>query len=108
VQPVSFAVFVVLARVGGSLGVVADAVVGHSQGELAAAHVAGILSLEDGAAVVAQRSQALARGLGGRGGLVSVGLPYGRVAGLPAGVEVAAVNGPSSVVVAGDPDALDT
>ncbi|MEE1820819.1 SDR family NAD(P)-dependent oxidoreductase, partial [Streptomyces sp. BE20] len=108
VQPVSFAVMVGLARVWGSLGVVPDAVVGHSQGEIAAAHVAGILSLEDAAAVVALRSQAIARGLAGRGGMVSVGLPYGRVAGLPAGVEVAAVNGPSSVVVAGDPDALDT
>ncbi|MFB8061740.1 type I polyketide synthase, partial [Kitasatospora purpeofusca] len=53
VQPVSFAVNVGLARLWASLGVVPDAVVGHSQGEIAAAHVAGILSLEDAAAVVA-------------------------------------------------------
>ncbi|SDT82770.1 Acyl transferase domain-containing protein [Streptomyces sp. TLI_053] len=109
VQPVSFAVNVALARLWESLGVVPDAVVGHSQGEIAAAHVAGILSLEDAAAVVALRSQAIARGLAGRGGMVSVGLSLARVADrLPAGVEVAAVNGPSSVVVAGDPAGLDT
>ncbi|MFE7639600.1 SDR family NAD(P)-dependent oxidoreductase, partial [Kitasatospora sp. NPDC057518] len=109
VQPVSFAVNVALARLWASLGVVPDAVVGHSQGEIAAAHVAGILSLDDAAAVVALRSQAIARGLAGRGGMVSVGLPLAEVADrLPAGVEVAAVNGPSSVVVAGDPAGLDT
>ncbi|WTA51220.1 acyltransferase domain-containing protein [Kitasatospora purpeofusca] len=109
VQPVSFAVNVALARLWASLGVVPDAVVGHSQGEIAAAHVAGILSLEDAAAVVALRSQAIARGLAGRGGMVSVGLPFAEVTGtLPDGVEVAAVNGPSSVVVAGDPAGLDT
>nr|WP_244215746.1 SDR family NAD(P)-dependent oxidoreductase [Kitasatospora purpeofusca] len=108
-QPVSFAVNVGLARLWASLGVVPDAVVGHSQGEIAAAHVAGILSLEDAAAVVALRSQAIARGLAGRGGMVSVGLPLAEVTGaLPDGVEVAAVNGPSSVVVAGDPAGLDT
>ncbi|WP_369826217.1 type I polyketide synthase [Kitasatospora sp. MBT66] len=109
VQPVSFAVNVGLARLWESLGVVPDAVVGHSQGEIAAAHVAGILSLDDAAAVVALRSQAIARGLAGRGGMVSLGLPLARVADrLPAGVEVAAVNGPTSVVVAGDPAGLDT
>ncbi|MFD8317313.1 SDR family NAD(P)-dependent oxidoreductase [Kitasatospora purpeofusca] len=109
VQPVSFAVNVGLARLWASLGVVPDAVVGHSQGEIAAAHVAGILSLEDAAAVVALRSQAIARGLAGRGGMVSLGLPLAEVTGaLPDGVEVAAVNGPSSVVVAGDPAGLDT
>ncbi|MFB7383243.1 SDR family NAD(P)-dependent oxidoreductase, partial [Kitasatospora purpeofusca] len=109
VQPVSFAVNVGLARLWASLGVVPDAVVGHSQGEIAAAHVAGILSLEDAAAVVALRSQAIARGLAGRGGMVSVARPFAEVSGaLPEGVEVAAVNGPSSVVVAGDPAGLDT
>ncbi|WTU28531.1 type I polyketide synthase [Kitasatospora purpeofusca] len=109
VQPVSFAVNVGLARLWASLGIVPDAVVGHSQGEIAAAHVAGILSLEDAAAVVALRSQAIARGLAGRGGMVSVGLPLAEVVDrLPAGVEVAAVNGPTSVVVAGDPAGLDT
>ncbi|WP_411082298.1 SDR family NAD(P)-dependent oxidoreductase [Streptomyces sp. cmx-18-6] len=108
VQPVSFAVMVALARVWESFGVRPDAVVGHSQGEIAAAHVAGVLSLEDAARVVVLRSRAIAGGLAGRGGMVSVGLSEGQVRErLGEGVEPAAVNGPSSVVVAGDPEALD-
>ncbi|WP_345624907.1 acyltransferase domain-containing protein, partial [Streptomyces ziwulingensis] len=108
VQPVSFAVMVGLARLWESVGVRPDAVVGHSQGEIAAAYVAGVLSLEDAAAVVALRSRVIAGGLAGRGGMVSVALPVAAVVGrLPVGVEVAAVNGPSSVVVAGDPAGLD-
>ncbi|MGW0786642.1 acyltransferase domain-containing protein, partial [Streptomyces sp. NPDC002913] len=81
---------------------------GHSQGEIAAAHVAGALSLEDAARVVVLRSRAIADGLAGRGGMVSVGLPAALVRErLGDGVELAAVNGPSSVVVAGDVGALD-
>ncbi|MCX5415219.1 beta-ketoacyl synthase N-terminal-like domain-containing protein [Streptomyces sp. NBC_00059] len=108
VQPVSFAVMVSLARVWESFGVRPDAVLGHSQGEIAAAHVAGALSLEDAARVVVLRSRAIADGLAGRGGMVSVGLPAAVVRErLLDGVELAAVNGPSSVVVAGDVGALD-
>ncbi|WP_131743096.1 type I polyketide synthase, partial [Actinomadura roseirufa] len=108
VQPVSFAVMVSLAEVWRSYGVTPDAVVGHSQGEIAAACVAGALSLEDAARVVALRSQAIARGLAGRGGMVSVALPVEKVAArLTDGLEIAAVNGPASVVVAGEPRALD-
>ncbi|MCX5415217.1 type I polyketide synthase [Streptomyces sp. NBC_00059] len=108
VQPVSFAVMVSLARVWESFGVRPDAVLGHSQGEIAAAHVAGALSLEDAARVVVLRSRAIADGLAGRGGMVSVGLPASVVRErLGDGVELAAVNGPSSVVVAGDVGALD-
>ncbi len=84
---------------------------GHSQGEIAAACVAGALSLEDAAKVVALRSRAIAAGLAGRGGMVSVGLPVDqareRIAGWNGAVSVAAVNGPGSVVVSGDPAALD-
>ncbi|WP_131741818.1 type I polyketide synthase [Actinomadura roseirufa] len=108
VQPVSFAVMVGLARLWESFGIRPDAVVGHSQGEIAAACVAGALSLEDAARVVALRSQAIARGLAGRGGMVSVALPVEKVAArLTDGLEIAAVNGPASVVVAGEPRALD-
>ncbi|MFD0691931.1 type I polyketide synthase [Actinomadura fibrosa] len=108
VQPASFAVNVALARLWESFGVRPDAVVGHSQGEIAAAHVAGALSLEDAARVIALRSQAIARGLAGRGGMASLALPIEQAtARLTPGLEIAAVNGPSSVVVAGDSAALD-
>ncbi|MGW0824748.1 type I polyketide synthase, partial [Streptomyces sp. NPDC002845] len=108
VQPALFAVMVSLAEVWRSFGVVPDAVVGHSQGEIAAAVVAGALSLEDGAKVVALRSQAL-EVLAGRGGMVSVALPYDRLTDLLAdrpGLSIAAVNAPSAGVVSGDPYAL--
>ncbi|GLW18808.1 hypothetical protein Stsp01_55510 [Streptomyces sp. NBRC 13847] len=110
VQPVLWAVMVSLAEVWRSHGVEPAAVVGHSQGEIAAACVAGALSLEDGARVVALRSMAI-RALSGRGGMVSVALSSSDVAKLiePWGgrVSVAAVNGPTAVVVSGDADALD-
>ncbi|WP_257902886.1 type I polyketide synthase, partial [Saccharothrix obliqua] len=104
VQPVSFAVMVSLAALWRSYGVEPDAVVGHSQGEIAAACVAGALSLEDAARVVVVRSQVIASGLAGRGGMLSVEVAPGEV---PEGVEVAAVNGPRSVVLAGEPGVLD-
>ncbi|WP_443071876.1 type I polyketide synthase [Streptomyces sp. WMMC940] len=111
VQPASFAVMVGLAAVWASVGVVPDAVVGHSQGEIAAACVAGALSLEDAAQVVAVRSQVIAASLAGRGGMASVALPEAEVAERierwAGRVEVAAVNGPFSVVIAGDAEALD-
>ncbi|WP_414617052.1 type I polyketide synthase [Streptomyces clavuligerus] len=109
VQPVLWAVMVSLASVWRGFGVVPAAVVGHSQGEIAAAVVAGGLSLEDGARVVALRSRAVAS-LAGEGGMVAVSLPLGEVERLIGGWEgrlsVAAVNSPSSVVVSGDSDAL--
>ncbi|MFD4509259.1 SDR family NAD(P)-dependent oxidoreductase [Streptomyces sp. NPDC058457] len=107
VQPVLWAVMVSLAALWESVGVRPDAVVGHSQGEIAAAVVAGALSLEDGARVVVLRSRAITA-LAGRGGMVSVPLPVDEVRELlPEGVSIAAVNGPSSVVVSGDPTGLD-
>ncbi|APU15335.1 type I polyketide synthase [Actinoalloteichus fjordicus] len=115
VQPVLFAVLVSLAAVWESFGVRPDAVVGHSQGEIAAAVVAGGLSLSDGARVVCARSRLIAQTLAGGGGMLSVALPEDEVrsrlttfdAGAGAGVvSVAAVNGPSSVVVSGESEAL--
>ncbi|MEU5032240.1 type I polyketide synthase [Streptomyces milbemycinicus] len=111
VQPVLWAVMVSLAAVWRSFGVEPAAVVGHSQGEVAAACVAGGLSLEDGARVVAVRSRLVGERLSGRGGMVSVGLSVGEVeewlAGLGGRVGVAAVNGPSSVVVSGEAEVLE-
>ncbi|WP_420836316.1 type I polyketide synthase [Amycolatopsis lexingtonensis] len=110
VQPVLWAVMVSLAEVWRSYGVEPDAVVGHSQGEIAAAVVAGGLSLEDGARVVALRSKAILR-LSGLGGMVSLAAPVERARELIAPwdgrISVAAVNGPSSVVVSGEASALD-
>ncbi|MFF3862588.1 SDR family NAD(P)-dependent oxidoreductase [Streptomyces sp. NPDC002209] len=107
VQPVLWAVMVSLAEVWRSYGVQPAAVVGHSQGEIAAACVAGALSIEDAAKVVALRSKAILA-LSGRGGMVSVALPVEDVrARLTDGLSVAAVNGPSSVVVSGDVAELD-
>ncbi|SEB30141.1 rifamycin polyketide synthase modules 7 and 8 [Amycolatopsis tolypomycina] len=109
-QPACFAVMVGLAAVWSSAGVVPDAVLGHSQGEIAAACVSGALSLEDAAKVVALRSQSIAAKLAGRGGMASVALSeedaVARLAPWADRVEVAAVNGPSSVVIAGDAEAL--
>ncbi|MER6185847.1 type I polyketide synthase, partial [Streptomyces sp. NPDC001652] len=109
VQPVSWAVMVSLARLWESFGVVPAAVVGHSQGEIAAAVVAGALSLEDGARVVAERSRVIGQCLAGRGGMASVALPVDVVRERIEGdrLAVAAVNGPSSTVVSGEPEALD-
>ncbi|MEU3693928.1 SDR family NAD(P)-dependent oxidoreductase [Streptomyces narbonensis] len=125
VQPVSFAVMVSLARLWESHGVVPAAVVGHSQGEIAAAVVAGALSLDDGARVVTLRSKAIGEVLSGHGGMMSVAVSAERAAeliteaaqatqatestesaDLAERVGVAVVNGPASVVVAGEPEAL--
>ncbi|WP_372447007.1 type I polyketide synthase [Streptomyces flavofungini] len=109
VQPVLFAVMVSLSAVWQAAGVEPAAVVGHSQGEIAAACVAGALSLQDAARVVALRSLAI-RELSGKGGMVSVPLPEQEVRELIAAwdgrIELAAVNGPAQVVVSGEPDAL--
>ncbi|MFJ4616506.1 SDR family NAD(P)-dependent oxidoreductase [Streptomyces griseus] len=106
VQPVLWAVMVSLAEVWRAAGVEPDAVVGHSQGEIAAAVVAGRLSVEDGARVVALRSRALLR-LAGQGAMASVALDVAEVEGvLPASVTVAAVNAPGQVVVSGPPDEI--
>ncbi|MET9557178.1 SDR family NAD(P)-dependent oxidoreductase [Streptomyces sp. NPDC006645] len=110
VQPVLWAVMVSLAAAWADLGVVPDAVVGHSQGEIAAATVAGILTLQDGARITALRSKALTA-LAGTGGMVSVPLPADQVqahldAHAPT-LSIATVNGPASTVIAGDVTALE-
>ncbi|MER5337542.1 type I polyketide synthase [Micromonospora sp. NPDC002717] len=109
VQPVLWAVGIALAAVWRHAGVSPAAVIGHSQGEIGAACVAGILSLEDAAKAVALRSRALTV-LRGTGTMASVDLSADavaeRLAAFP-GVGVAAVNGPSTVVVSGPPQPVE-
>ncbi|WP_407563199.1 SDR family NAD(P)-dependent oxidoreductase [Streptomyces sp. 184] len=110
VQPALFAVMVSLARLWQHHGVRPDAVVGHSQGEIAAAHVAGALSLQDAAKVVCLRSQAI-RALSGQGAMASIALPHTQVADAIAAwdgkLSVAVVNSPTATVISGDTDAVN-
>ena len=107
-QPVLWAVMVSLARMWRSYGVHPAAVIGHSQGEVAAACVAGALTLAEGARVVAVRSRALA-GLRATGAMLAVALPVeeieARLAPYGGRLSVATVNGPEAVVVSGAADA---
>ncbi|WP_370643436.1 type I polyketide synthase [Amycolatopsis sp. DSM 110486] len=113
VQPVSWAVATSLAALWADVGVVPAVVVGHSQGEIAAACVAGALSLDDAARVVAVRSGLIERSLSGLGTMGSIAWPAERVEeaistlGL-AGVGVAAVNSPAAVIVSGPVGELET
>ncbi|WP_329263199.1 acyltransferase domain-containing protein [Streptomyces sp. NBC_01478] len=110
VQPALFSVMVSMAALWRSWGVEPAAVVGHSQGEMAAAHVCGALSLRDAAKIVALRSRALVS-LVGHGGMAWVAespdLVQACLTPWHQRLSVAVVNGPRSVVVSGEPDALD-
>ncbi|WP_159061328.1 acyltransferase domain-containing protein, partial [Streptomyces europaeiscabiei] len=110
IQPLRFTMYVALAAVWRSLGVEPAAVVGHSQGEAAAAVVAGALTLEEGARVIAARSAAMQR-QSGSGRMAVVELPPAEaqtwVAQYEGTVSIAAVNTPRSVTVSGDADAVD-
>ncbi|MGQ4361622.1 beta-ketoacyl synthase N-terminal-like domain-containing protein, partial [Streptomyces sp. SAS_272] len=110
VQPVLWAVMVSLAALWQSYGVRPAAVVGHSQGEIAAACVAGALSLEDAALVVALRSKILVP-LEGRSGMAALALSEDAARRFTGKwgdrVTVAALNGPASTVVSADVETLD-
>ena len=110
VQPLLFSIQVALAALWRSWGIEPDAVVGHSMGEVAAAHVAGALRLADAARLIVLRSGLLSR-LTGQGGMAVVGLSAeettARLGSEHGGLGIAASNGPRTTVVAGAGRALD-
>jgi acyl transferase domain-containing protein/acyl carrier protein/surfactin synthase thioesterase subunit len=109
VQPALFAVMVALARLWQSCGVKPAAVLGHSQGEIAAAHIAGGLSLADAARIVVLRSGTQLE-FAGRGRMASIALSgqdaAERIERWGGRIEIAALNGPASTVLTGELDAM--
>ncbi|MFI1169217.1 type I polyketide synthase, partial [Streptomyces sp. NPDC020801] len=109
-QPALFTVMVSLAALWRSYGVTPAAVVGHSQGEVAAAYVAGALTLDDAARIVALRSRSLTK-LIGKGAMLAVAMPADRARArlekYGDRLSVAAVNGPAALTVSGEADAVD-
>uniref|UniRef100_UPI0035A315CC type I polyketide synthase n=1 Tax=Streptomyces rapamycinicus TaxID=1226757 RepID=UPI0035A315CC len=110
-QPALFAVHVSLAAVWAAAGIEPAAVVGHSQGEIAAAYVAGALSLDDAARIVVLRSALFAEELVGKGAVASVAVAPDavekRLADWGERLVIAGRNGPSAVTVAGEVAALE-
>ncbi|MEU2624786.1 type I polyketide synthase [Streptomyces sp. NPDC007157] len=110
-QPVLFAVMVSLAELWRSYGLTPAAVVGSSQGEIAAAYTAGALSLHDALKIVVLRSQLFADELRGNGAVVSVAAPEeqvsARLAAQGDALHIGGVNGPNAVTVVGEPAGLD-
>ncbi len=110
VQPVLFAVMVSLAEMLSGYGITPDAVIGHSQGEIAAAHIAGALTLTEAAKIVAVRAQTLAA-LSGTGAMASVLLPVEdlrpRLQPWGTALSIAAINGPTHSIISGDTTAIE-
>nr|QVV57686.1 hypothetical protein [Myxococcales bacterium] len=110
VQPVLFAFQVALCALWRSWGIRPDCVVGHSMGEVAAAHVAGLLTLQDACSIICRRSKLLTR-ISGMGAMALVELSMQEASHALAGyqdrVSVAVSNGPRSTVLSGEPQALE-
>jgi myxalamid-type polyketide synthase MxaE and MxaD len=109
-QPALFAVQVALAELWKSWGVVPHTVVGHSLGEVAAAHVAGVLSLEDAVRVIYHRGRVMQQAAG-KGRTAAVEGPQEEtlrgLAGLEGQVGVAATNSPQATTLSGDVEVVD-
>ncbi|WP_051023031.1 hybrid fatty acyl-AMP ligase/type I polyketide synthase [Nocardia pneumoniae] len=110
VQPLLFATMAALAAAWRAAGVTPDAVVGHSQGEIAAAYCAGVLELSDAARIVMTRSR-LMQGITAPGAMAMIGLPEAevgrRLAEFGGRVSIAAVNVRRSTIVAGEQAAVE-
>jgi myxalamid-type polyketide synthase MxaC len=108
-QPAIFAIQLALTALWKSWGINPEAVVGHSVGEIAAAHVAGVLSLEDAVRVVYHRSRLMQR-LTGQGKMAALGVTREKaevIASQYDGLSVGAVNSPVSNVLSGNAEALE-
>ncbi|MFI5916525.1 SDR family NAD(P)-dependent oxidoreductase [Dactylosporangium sp. NPDC051541] len=104
IQPVLFAINTALGHLWQTLTPI-NAVIGHSQGEIAAAYLTGALTLQDAAAVVARRAQTLTT-LAGTGTMLSIPQPHDTIA-LPPNTTIAAINGPATTIVSGPVPELD-
>ncbi|WP_406205789.1 SDR family NAD(P)-dependent oxidoreductase [Kitasatospora sp. NBC_01560] len=108
VQPALFAVMTGLAQLWKHHGITPHAVIGHSQGEIAAAHTAGALTLHDAAKTVILRAQALTQ-LTNTGAMASIPLPPNALEPhLNNDLHIAAHNSPTTTIISGTPHAIDT
>jgi acyl transferase domain-containing protein/NAD(P)-dependent dehydrogenase (short-subunit alcohol dehydrogenase family) len=108
-QPAIFAIEVALARLWHSWGVTPEAVIGHSAGEVAAAHIAGVLELNEAVRIVVHRGQLMEPSTG-LGKMAAVHLPLSTVAQqikeFGENISIAASNSPNSTVISGNPDSV--